>query len=61
MFSDHAHAPDANHGNAKDLRLIRLRMMAQTRVRKRTQVWECPLWKDVTSLTDDRKAPEERA
>jgi hypothetical protein len=61
MFSDHAHAPDHSQGNAKDLRLIRLQKAAQTRVQKRTQIWECPLWKDVTGLTDDRKAPEERA
>jgi hypothetical protein len=61
MLSDHAHAHDPNNGNTKDLRLMRLKTMARTRVQKRTQIWECPLWKDVTGLTSDRKAPEERA
>jgi hypothetical protein len=61
MFSDHAQAHDTNIGHANDLRLIRLQSAARTRVRKRTQIWESPLWQVVTGLVRDHKTPEERA
>jgi hypothetical protein len=61
MFPAHDHAIDHNNVHVNDLRLNHLKAMRRTHVRKRAAIQESPLWQAVTGLTDDRKAPEERA